>query len=141
MFDGAATAVTQQPCGHPDDRIDDGHPIRPAEQRVRRIMFGHFGFQCRAVGNVGRVGDDEVHLAVEFGKQPGPGDVGLDELDGRSCDVASGVGERVLGVVDGDDAGVGPVLRERHCEGAGARAQVDDQRALREWLCDSPFQQ
>ena len=44
-------------------------PSGPAEQRVGRIMFGHFGFQSRAVGNVGRVGNDEVHLAVELGQQ------------------------------------------------------------------------
>ena len=32
------------------------------------------------------------------------------EFDGRSGGVASGVGQRVVGVVDGDDAGAGPVL-------------------------------
>ena len=49
--------------------VDDGHAVRSAEQRMRRIMFGHFGFQRRAVGDVGRVGDDEVDGAVEFGQQ------------------------------------------------------------------------
>ena len=30
-----------------DDRGDDRHAVRAAEQRVRRIMLGHFGFQRR----------------------------------------------------------------------------------------------
>src|SRR4029077_17228704 len=107
-------------------------------------MFGHFGFQCCTVGKVRRVGNDEVDLAVELGKQPRLSHVGVDEFDGRSGGVASGGGGegaggvasggggRGGGVVDRDDAGGGPVLRERHRERAGARAQVDDDRPLRE---------
>ena len=66
-------------AGQLDDRADHRHPVRPAEQCVRRIMLGHFGFQRRTVGDVGRVGDEEVDAAVEFGQQsrlrsrrPGP---------------------------------------------------------------------
>ena len=109
VLDGASAAVAQPPCRELDDRVDDGHPVRPAEQGVRRIMFGDFGFQLRTVGNIGRIGDDEVDAAVEFGQQARLGDVGADQFDGGACDVAPGVVERVLGVVDGDDAGVGPV--------------------------------
>ena len=61
----------RQPCGQSDNRIDDGHPIRAAEQRMRRIMVRDFGFQYGPVGYVRRVGDYEINLAVEFGEQPG----------------------------------------------------------------------
>ena len=67
-----------------DDRSDDPHAVGAAEQRVGRIMFGHFGFQLRTVGNVGRVGDDQVDRAVVVGQQAGCGDVGFDQFDGAS---------------------------------------------------------
>ena len=70
MLDGALAAVAKPLCRELDDRVDDGHPVRPAEQGMRRIMFGDFGFQLRTVRNIRRIGDDEVDSPVEFGQQP-----------------------------------------------------------------------
>ena len=139
VLDRTAAAVTQQACGQLDNPIDDRHPVRPPEQGVRRIMFGHFGFQCGAVGNVGRVGDDEVHLAVERCEQPRRGDVGLNEFDRRACGVSSGVGKSIIGVVDGDDAGIGPVRDQRERQGTGTGAEVDDDRTTATTLAPQPI--
>ena len=71
MLDSEAAAGAQPSRRESDDRVDHPHAVRAAEQRMRRIMFGHFGFQYRAVGDVGRVGDKEVDLPVQFRQQPG----------------------------------------------------------------------
>ena len=77
VFDADSARRPQQPGGQVDDAVDDRHAVRPAEQRMRRIMFGHFGFQCRTVGDVRRIGHDEVDGAVELGKQARLGHVGM----------------------------------------------------------------
>ena len=58
-------------------------PSGPPNTRVVRIVFGHFGFQLGTVGNIGRVGHQQVDPAVEIRQQAGFGDVGRDEFDGR----------------------------------------------------------
>ena len=136
------TATAAQPApGQCDDGVDDRHPVRPAEQRVWRIMFGHFGFQRRTVGDVGRVGDDEIDAAVQLPKQSGLCHVGAQQLDGCAGHVAPRIGQRVARVVDRDDARVGPAPGQGKRERGGPRAQVDDQRPRRERLGRGPFQQ
>ena len=46
-------------------------------------MFGHFGFQFGAVGNIGRVARPGGRRGRRARQQAGCGDVGLDQLDGR----------------------------------------------------------
>ncbi len=81
MLDGTPAAGPQPAARQFDDRVDDSHPVRATEQCMRWIMLCHFGFQCHPVGDVGRVGDQEVDLAVQFGQQRGVGDVGVQEFD------------------------------------------------------------
>ena len=106
-------------------------PSRSAEQRVRWIMFGHFGFQDRAVGNVRRVGDDEVNAAVEVGQQTRFRHIGAGQFDIGACEISVRVFQRMFGIVNGDDARVGPVLRQRERQRTGTGAQIDDQRMFR----------
>ena len=129
MLDGTPAAGPQPTARQFDDRVDDSHPVRATEQCMRWIMLCHFGFQCHPVGDVGRVGDQEVDLSVQGGQQRGVGDVGVQEFDGGASDVSAGVSQRVIGIVDGDDAGIQPELRQGQSQCGRARAQVDDQRA------------
>ena len=94
-------------------------------------MFGHFRFQHGTVGNIRRVGDEEVDAAIELGQQTGLGDVGPQQFDAGTREVARRVLQRVLGVVDGDNPGVGPVLGKSESQCAGTSTQINDHRILR----------
>ena len=96
VLDGAATTAAQKAGSEFDDTFDDGHAVRAAVQRVRRIILGHFGFQPHAVWDVGRVGDDEVDLTGPLCEQPGRCHVSADEFDRRSGGVAARIHQRVL---------------------------------------------
>ena len=76
MLDGEQATGAQPAPGEGDDGGDHRHAVGPTEQRMMRIMLGHFGIQIGAVRNVRRVGHHQVDLPVEFGKQAGVGDVG-----------------------------------------------------------------
>src|ERR1700759_2788435 len=80
VLDGEQSAGAQPPPGLDDEGGYHRHAVRPAEQRMWRIMLSHLGFQHGIVGNVWRVGDDEVDQSVEFGKQAAGGDVGAHEF-------------------------------------------------------------
>ena len=68
VLDGEQATRAQPAPGEADNGGDHAIPSGAAEHRVRRIMLGHFGFQHDIVGNVGRVGDDQVDLSVKFGE-------------------------------------------------------------------------
>src|SRR5882757_7390397 len=76
MLDGEQATRVQPASGEADDGGYHRHAVRSAEQGVGWIMLGHFGFQKDIIGNVGRVGNHEVYLSVEFGKQSRHADVG-----------------------------------------------------------------
>ena len=90
MLDGTAAAVAQPSSCELDDGVDDDQSVRSAEQRVRRIVFGHFGFQRHAVGDVWRVGDNEVDSVFELSQQSGRSDVCADQFDRRPGDISPG---------------------------------------------------
>ncbi len=131
----------QQPGRQADDVVDHRHAVIAAEQCMRRIILSHFGFQLCAGRDVGRIGHQEVDGAVEFAQQAGIGDVGTQQLHGGVADIAPRIRQRVVGVVDGDDPGPGPVAPQRQGQRGGAGTQIHDQRVLRQRLGESPFQQ
>ena len=52
-----------------DHRLDDGQPVRAAEQRAVRVVVGHLGFELGALRDVRRVGHHQVDTALEPGEQ------------------------------------------------------------------------
>ena len=81
MLDGTPATGLEPAARQLDDRVDDHHPVRATEQRMRWIMLCDFGFQRRAVGNVGRIGDQEVDLSIQLRQLGVVGDVGPHQFD------------------------------------------------------------
>ncbi len=106
MFDGEQATGTQPAPSKPDDRGYHRHPVGTAEQRVMRVMLRYFRFQNSSIRDVGRVGNHQVDLSVEFGEQAGRGDVGTHQLYRGTRRIAAGIVKGAVGVVNADDAGL-----------------------------------
>ena len=93
-------------------------------------MFGHFGFQDGAVGDVGRVGDDEGRPGRRVrGEQPGSVTSACISSTGGACGVS--VGRRPAHRSESSTAmtrASGQYLRQAQRQRAGTGAQVDDHR-------------
>lgn len=136
---------TQPAAGEAHYRRDHRQTVRPAEHRLVGIMLADFRVQHGAVGNIGRIGHDQVDPSVQFWKQAGFGDVGPHDLDRRALSVTARVLEGGVGVVESDDSCLlpqfGPLVGQSHRQSAGPGAQVDDDRPWRKSLRAGPFQQ
>ena len=60
VLDAEPAAGMQQPRGGDQQPADDVEPVGAAPERQRRVVVGDLARQPRAVGHVGRVGDDDV---------------------------------------------------------------------------------
>ena len=128
VLDGEPCARAQPPHRQGNHGTDHCHAVRAAEQRVVRIMFGHFGSQFDLGGYVGRVADDEINPAVEVREQAGGGHVGLHQFDVGTGGVSLRIPQRRRGVVDRDNGGPGNGPSQGHGQRSATGAEIDDQR-------------
>ena len=141
MLDRQQAAGPQPVDGPASHRRDDRHTVDPAEQRVRRIMPGNFGFQHHPDRDIRRVGDHQIDPAVEFGQQARVGHVPPHDPDPGRCCVTPRIVQRGVVVVDRHHPGAGSAGSQRDRQRTRTRAQVQDHRIRRKLLRESPFQE
>ena len=125
-FEEEPAAGLERGEGGGDEAAVDGESIGAGEERGVGLEVADFGVERGevGVGDVGRVGDDEVEDFTGDGGE----EIALEEADGDSVALCVFFGESECGrgEVDGGDAGLGQVVRERDGEDAGAGADVQD---------------
>ena len=122
------TSSTSAPPGRERLAAPRGRPPRGRlRRRAPRAARAHLGLERVELvgGDVRRVRDHEVERALLAGEQ-----VAVDEphpsVQGRAAPVLLGDLERGRGDVGGDDPGIGPLVRDRERDRAGADADVED---------------
>src|SRR5690606_31366422 len=128
VLDDDHAAGAQQPVRGAFQAADQVQAVLAGEEGQPGVVVAGLGGDVLPLGerDVGRVGDDQVDLAVEVGE--GGQGVALPEVDPRPLHVAAGPAQRVLGELHGVHARARHLLGEGERDGARAGAQVDDAR-------------
>src|SRR5215470_3334806 len=115
-----------------DDAAVDFETVSAGEEGSRRLVFADLGVEVGGLGegDIGRVGDDGVEVAVLLGGWKLGEKVGVEEADPGGevvvGDVGFGDGKSGGGEVERGDLRVGEVGGQRDSDGSGADTDVGD---------------